>query len=95
MKSGAAWACVIALCGCGTAVTRAVPIGNDTFSVTSRGDTGFAALSGIKAEAITSAMQYCAQQEKTYQPIYMREVATGFGVWPEVEVQFKCLESRR
>jgi hypothetical protein len=87
-------AAVITLFGCGTTVTGALPIGDGTFSVTSRGDTGFAALSGIKAEAITQAMQYCARQAKTYQPVYMREVAAGFGVWPEVEVQFKCLEPR-
>ena len=86
---------LIGLSGCGTTVTRAVPIGNDTFSVTSRGDTGFAALSGIKAEAITQAMQHCASIEKDYQPVYTRDVAAGFGVWPEVEVQFKCMERRK
>jgi hypothetical protein len=86
---------LVSLAGCGTTVTKALPIGNDTFSVTSRGDTGFAPLSGIKAEAITEAMQYCASQGKDYQPANTREVATGLGVWPQVEVQFKCLDRKK
>ncbi len=80
----------ICISGCGTMIERPVSIGEDTFSVTARGDSPLSDVPGsvVKANAVRMAKHHCAKMGMDYQQIAVTETA---GFRPTTEVQFKCI----
>ena len=85
----------LVLTACSTTSAGIIPMGNDVFTTSSRGDTGFSQMSEIKMQALQQATKHCASLGKAYQQTNTREVSAGFGTWPEYEIQFTCVEMKK
>jgi len=92
MKYGQTMALFTVICvsGCGTMTGPPVSIGENTFSVTSRGDSPLSDIPGsmVKTYAVRGAKHHCSKMGLDYQQITVTE--TG-GFRPTAEVQFKCI----
>lgn len=75
--------------GCATQ-TGVISLENDSYMVMRQGATGFTPLSNIKADTYTEAGAFCDKKGKGLQVVSSKEIAAGFGVYPSVELQFRC-----
>ncbi len=91
MKRGQTMALFMVICvsGCGTMIGPPVSIGENTFSVTARGDSPLSNVPGfaVKSAAIRMARHHCTSMGKDYEEIAITELP---GFRPAAEVQFKC-----
>ena len=77
------------IAGCSSKST-VLDAGNGTHEILIVGDTGFTSLSKMQIKATKEAQYYCAKQGKKYVLINKRVQPQGFGVWPEVDILFRC-----
>lgn len=81
---------VAVLSGCGT--TGVVPIGQDTYMVSSQSATGFTSGGQVAAELYKEAGAHCASQNKQLQPVNIRSVdGVPYRSMASAELQFRCL----
>lgn len=67
-----------------------VPIGKDTYSITSHDNGPAASLTTLKADAYRTAGAFCAAQGKTMKIVGGTDTPRSFGQFPQTEVQFAC-----
>jgi len=56
------------------------------------GQSGFIPLGGMKADAYKEANHYCQKQNKILQTTNYKSVTASFARFPQVELNFKCIE---
>jgi len=78
------------LVGC-AATSGVIPIGKDTYSITSHHNGPASSLTSLKADAYRSAGAYCATQGKTMKVVGGSDAPRSFGQFPQTEVQFTCI----
>lgn len=85
---------VIMLAGC-AANSGVTPIGQNTFLVSRQAATGFSGSGTLKADALTEANRYCANQQKSLFVLDTREAQPPYvlGNYPKAEIQFMCLDA--
>jgi hypothetical protein len=88
-------AAAVFLAACGSPYGRIVPVGPDTYLMTSHGlhgntTVGWASAGEQKVQIYEGAIAYCRQQGKAAQMLGERQVDLGWGKNAEVEVQFRC-----
>jgi hypothetical protein len=79
------------LFGCSTRAP-VMPMGNDVYTVSKTGTTGFTPLGKLRKGAYEIANGYASEQGKVAEVISVNEVPQGFGRFPEVEVRFRLVE---
>lgn len=79
-----------ALAGCAS-TSGVIPIGKDTYSITSHDNGPAASLTSLKADAHRSAGAFCATKGKTLKVTGSTDVPRSFGQFPQTEVQFNCV----
>lgn len=84
------------LAGC-AANSGVAPIGQDNFVVSRQAASGFSGTGNLKAEALTEANQYCANQQKSLSVVDIREAQPPFimGNFPKAEIQFACIDASK
>jgi len=68
-----------------------IPIGKDTFSITSHDNGPAASLTSLKAEAYRLAGAHCAGLGKTMKVTGGTDTPRSLGQFPQSEVQFMCV----
>ena len=82
--------------GCASTSGKIVPIGPDTYSMTSHGihgrsTVGWAAVGEQKAQIYEAAMAHCGKQGKAAELVSERQTDVGWGSNAQVEVEFRCV----
>jgi hypothetical protein len=80
------------LSGCSTRAP-VMSMGNDVYTVSKAGTTGFTPLGRLRQGAYDIANEYALEKRKTAEVISVNEVPQGFGRFPEVEVRFRLVDS--
>ena len=79
------------LSGCSTRAP-VMSMGNDVYTVSKTGTTGFTPLGRLRKGAYDIANDYADKQKKVAEVISVNEVPQGFGRFPEVEVRFRLVD---
>lgn len=87
---------ILILAGCATN-SGVVPLGDDAYIVTRQKNVSFNGLGKIKTEAMQEAYAQCSKTGKSVEVI--RSYQSGpphiFGNFPRVEIEFKCVQSKK
>jgi hypothetical protein len=74
--------------------TGVVPDGHGNYSIAKQGATGFTPLENLRADALAAANRYCVDQQGQAHELFVTSTtetqAAPFGVYPKVEVHFRC-----
>jgi|SRR5580658_11324912 hypothetical protein len=82
---------IVVLAGC-AAHPSIVPAGEGTY-IASRSGQVYNSITGLKAQALTQADEFCAAKHMTFTVLNSTnsEPPYIFGNYPRVEIQFKCI----
>lgn len=71
-----------------------MPLGKDTYAISTEGVSLASNPASIKSEAIKEAKDYCASQGKIVKILEADQEGGGYGKPPETDIQFRCVHSR-
>ena len=82
--------------GCASPYDKIVPVGPDTYTVTSHGTqgrttVGWATAGEQKAQIYEAAMAYCRKEGKAAELLGERQTDVGWGRQAGVEATFRCV----
>jgi hypothetical protein len=78
------------LTSCAGTTDRVVPTGHHTYTVAIHGDIGFTPTSLVEPKAHEAADAFCEKQNKQVKLLGEREIYGDVGVYPSVELEFRC-----
>ena len=83
---------IFMLAGCTTG-SSVMLMGNNTYTVSKSGTTGFTPLGVLRKEAYEEANEFAASKGMVAAVVSVNEIPAGFGLWPQVEVRFSLVDS--
>lgn len=83
-------ALVLSGCAIRTENSGVIPRGGDIYTVAHQAPTGFHSTAPLKNSTVQEANAYCDAQGKKYEYIHSKEINGAAGVYPEVELTFRC-----
>lgn len=83
----------LALSGCAIRIenTGVIPRGGDIYTVAHQAPTGYHSTAPLKNSTVLEANAYCEAHGKKYEYIHSKEINGAAGVYPEVELTFRCI----
>jgi hypothetical protein len=86
-------AALIALSGCAirTENTGVIQRGGGVYTVAHQAPTGYHSTAPLKNSTAQEAVAYCEKNGKKFEYLHSKEINGAMGVYPEVELTFRCI----